>query len=156
MIEIKRNPNGDSRTGNKNVSLDEFHKANVMHIADVYNIVDFLINILRNKARWHDYSKLEHEKLFYKNYLEAVNKEIPFEESEFYKLHLEVERHHPNKNLKDDVNLLDIIEMICDCIAAQAARNGSKPNDIPLDEGILELAYKNTIKYINDNITIKD
>ena len=42
MIKIKKNPNGDTRTAPKNVSFEEFQKANNMHISDVNNMMNFL------------------------------------------------------------------------------------------------------------------
>ena len=40
MIEIKKNPNGDTRTAKKDVTFSEFQKANDMHRQDVQTVMD--------------------------------------------------------------------------------------------------------------------
>lgn len=156
MIEIKRNPNGDSRTGNLNVTKDDFHEANLMHIADVNRITEFLANKLLEGAKRHDYTKLIYEDLFYKNYREALLKKQDFCDNDFYKLHISTERHHPNESLKEDFNLLDLLEMISDVMAASLARTGKMPDEVNLKEGILKLAFKNTVKLVKENLELKD
>ena len=39
MIEIKKNPNGDTRTAPKGITFEEFQEANDMHIYDVSRVM---------------------------------------------------------------------------------------------------------------------
>lgn len=49
----------------------------------------------------------------------------------------------------DDVNLVDVMEMVCDCVCAGLARSGSvRPVEIPSD--ILQKAVANTAKLVED------
>lgn len=57
MIKIKKNPNGDTRTAPKNVSFEEFQKANNMHISDVNNVMNFLSDSVKRRGMFHDHTK---------------------------------------------------------------------------------------------------
>ena len=39
MIEIQKNPNGDTRTAPKGITFEEFQEANDMHIEDVKEVM---------------------------------------------------------------------------------------------------------------------
>ena len=39
MIEIRKNPSGDTRTAQKDVSFEQFQEANDMHIEDVRSVM---------------------------------------------------------------------------------------------------------------------
>ena len=45
MVNVFRNPNGDTRTAPKNVTFEEFQEANDMHINDVKHVMHELSQI---------------------------------------------------------------------------------------------------------------
>ena len=52
--------------------------------------------------------------------------------------------------MHDDITLIDVIEMIVDCICAGKARSDDGSYYIPeLPENALELAFKNTVKLVD-------
>ena len=74
-----------------------------------------------------------------------------FVDGSWYQRHIREERHHPTSYCHDDINLLDIIEMIVDCVCAGKARAGNiRPLEI--NDEILKKAFNNTVKLV-DNIT---
>lgn len=147
-VVIRKNPNGDTRTAKKDVTFKEFQKANDMHIEDVIEVMSILSDIIKRKGYNHDYTKKTHEKLFYENFLSTMNNNTDFVNDLWYQYHIRTERHHPLSNCHDDITLLDIIEMIVDCVCAGKARSGSVQK-IEIDDIILRLAFINTIKLID-------
>lgn len=65
----------------------------------------------------------------------------------WYQEHVKQERHHLNDRCPADVNLIDVIEMICDCVTAGLARSGSV-RDILIPDDILTKAVRNTQKML--------
>ena len=155
MIKIKKNPNGDTRTAPKNVSFEEFQKANDMHISDVNNVMEFLSNRVRFRGALHDYTKKSQEKLFYDNFLSTMNNKTDFTKDEWYQFHVQMERHHLLSHCPDDVNLIDVLEMIVDCTCAGLARSGEvRPMEI--NDDILHKAINNTVELIKSVVEVEE
>lgn len=155
MITIKKNSNGDTRTAPKDVSYAEFQKANDMHINDVSAIMYYLSREIERRGYEHDYTKKIAEPLFYEDFLSTIHEGTNFVEGEWYQLHIEKERHHLLSRCPDDVNLIDILEMICDCVCAGMARSG-EVRDLEISTDILKRAVNNTVKMICDEIKVED
>ena len=155
MIKIKKNPNGDTRTAPKNVSFEEFQKANDMHISDVNNVMHELSRMVDNRGTNHDYTKKSQEKLFYENFFSTMNKRTDFTKDEWYQIHIKEERHHLLSNCPNDVNLIDILEMIVDCTCAGLARSGEvRPMEI--NDDILHKAIENTDELIKSVVEVEE
>jgi len=152
MIEIYKNPNGDTRTAKKNVSFEEFRKSNNMHRWDVRKVMNKLSRSITFKGSNHDYTKKTEEKLFYNNFLSTMNNGTDFINNEWYQLHIKNERHHLLSRCPEDVNLLDVIEMVADCVCAGMARSG-EVRDVEINEEILMKALNNTTTLIKNMIT---
>lgn len=154
MITIYRNSNGDTRSAKKGVSFEEFQEANDMHIQDVRNVMNQLALNMMIQGSKHDYTKKLGEKLFYKNFLSTINQGTDFVNDEWYQLHIREERHHLLSNCPNDVNLLDVLEMISDCVCAGMARS-EEVRPIEIDNDILNKALKNTVDMIKNMINVK-
>lgn len=153
MIEIKKNPNGDTRTAPKNVSFEDFRIANDMHICDVGNVMWELAKMIDAKGENHDCTKKSQEKLFYDNFLSTMNHGTDFTKDEWYQMHIKAERHHLLANCPDDVNLIDVLEMIVDCTCAGLARSGEvRPMEI--NDDILRKAINNTVELIKSMVEV--
>ena len=109
-ILIKKNPNGDTRTASKDVSFEEFQKANDMHIDDVRQVMKQISNVIENRGNIHDYTKKVLEELFYNDFKSTMNEGTNFIEGNWYNMHTLTERHHLLARCPDDVNLIDVIE----------------------------------------------
>lgn len=62
MIEIYKNPNGDTRTAPKDVTFEKFQEANDMHIEDVEAVMYELSKIIEERGKNHDCTKKSQEK----------------------------------------------------------------------------------------------
>lgn len=155
MIEIKKNPNGDTRTAPKNVTFEQFQEANDMHIEDVKAVMRELSKMVDRAGEKHDCTKKSQERMFYNNFLSTINDGTEFVNDEWYQLHIRAERHHLLSHCPDDVNLVDILEMISDCVCAGMARSG-EIRGLEIDSDILNRAVKNTAELIKNMIEVKE
>ena len=154
-ITIKKNPNGDTRTAKENVSFEEFQEANDSHRADVRNVMDVLSTMLKQRGITHDFTKKDAEQEFFADFNDARNLGLDFSKLQWYQMHVKKERHHLLSNCPDDVNLIDVLEMIVDCVCAGKARSG-EVRDIELNEDILKAAITNTVKLIDDITKVEE
>lgn len=151
MIKIHKNPNGDTRTAPKNVTFEEFAEANDSHISDVRRVLQYLGKVLEFAGESHDYTKKSYELEFYNDFKDTLENGSNFVEGDWYTLHIYMERHHLLSRCPDDVDLLDVIEMIVDCVCAGKARSG-EVRPLEISDDILKLAVENTVKLV-DNLT---
>jgi hypothetical protein len=155
MSIIYKNSNGDTRTAPKNVTFKEFQKANDMHREDVKNTMNEIAFLLMEKGKKHDWTKKDYEEMFYNNFLSTLNNGTNFVEDEWYQLHIEKEKHHLFSKCHDDVDLLDVIEMVVDCVCAGKARSG-EIRGLEINQEILDKALKNTVKKINEMVKCEE
>ena len=79
---------------------------------------------------------------------------MDFFDGEWSKLHYtELERHHLSRHCPDDVNMFDVIEMICDCVAAGMARTGDV-TDVEIPPEVLTKAVKNTVEVLKEQVEL--
>lgn len=155
MIEIKKNPNGDTRTAPKGITFEQFQEANDMHIDDVREVMHALSRFIDMAGRNHDFTKKSRERMFYRDFVDTQENGADFVNGEWYQLHVKAERHHLLSNCPDDVNLIDVLEMIADCTCAGLARSG-EIRDLEIDTEILNRAVKNTAELIKNMVTVKE
>lgn len=155
MIEIKKNPNGDTRTAPKGITFEQFQEANDMHIEDVKKVMHALSRFVDTAGREHDFTKKSRERMFYRDFVDTQENGADFVNGEWYQLHVKTERHHLLSNCPDDVNLIDVLEMIADCTCAGLARSG-EIRDLEIDTEILNRAVKNTAEMIKNMVTVKE
>lgn len=105
------------------------------HMEKVRNIIDLVIVELLERARKHDQTKLESPEVeLFTKYTDQL-KDLTYGSDEYkealeamgpaIKHHYANNRHHPEhfKNGIDDMNLVDMIEMLCDWKAASTRHN---------------------------------
>lgn len=97
------------------------------HIKSVQRKLSVLIKELQNRLENHDRSKLEDE-LWYWEFMDQEPK-YPYGSKEYFskikrnemvfKIHYKKNRHHPEHFMNgiNDMNLIDIMEMLCDWIS---------------------------------------
>jgi hypothetical protein len=157
-IKIKRNNLGDTRTATRVPTFYEFSDSNLGHVEDVSNMMSTLAQKLQEAGRNHDFTKrYEPERsLFYRELCAKIEGKIDsFVDGEWYPMHCRTERHHLNEYCPEDVNLIDVLEMISDCVCAGMARSGNVyPIEIPSD--ILQKAVKNTVQMCIDAVEVTE
>ena len=153
-IKIKKTDKCDTRTLKKGEIVTEkaAREDTEAHIEAVQKCGQALMGEFYNQLKIHDHTKLDHLKEF----TEGLNKGFDSPEfTKWYDMHVKSERHHLLKRVPDDVNLIDVLEMICDCVSAGMARTG-KVFDINIPEEVLVKATKNTFKLLVKNIEVED
>ena len=121
MIVIKKSPTADTRTCDvKTVSRDELHRSTAFHIDDVRRGINYLAEMLGDRAFNHDHTKISHLDDFYRDF------QNNFETTDWWKMHQQKERHHLDSfdGVREDVNLVDVLEWIVDGVMAGKARSG--------------------------------
>ena len=88
MIEIKKNPNGDTRTAPKGITFEQFQEANDMHIDDVREVMHALSRFVDMAGRSHDFTKKSRERMFYRDFVNTQENGADFVNGEWYQLHV--------------------------------------------------------------------
>ena len=151
-IRIRMSPSADTRTADNMVSKDELRQSSEMHILDVQRAMKWLENKMEEAAKRHDWTKIEYLNQFYKQFHNA-QETGEWGNGWYDKIHIVKERHHLNDNCPDNVSLIDVLEMLCDCVMAGLARTGEYHPEEP-DPEILVRAYRNTAKMLVENTEI--
>lgn len=157
-VKIKRNTNGDSRVANGCPSIFDFDIANVDHIDDVKRLTAAFTKAINKQVDSHDWTKrLEpYRSMFYRDLCNTIEGRMEFMDGEWAKLHYEdLERHHLRRYCPEDVTLIDVIEMLCDCVAAGMARSG-EVYDVDISADVLLKATKNTVEMLKNSVTVVD
>ena len=157
-VYIKPNGNGDTRTADHIPTYEEFCIANDSHRDDVSSIISRIGLELIRRGNKHDITKEVLSKMFYHDMVETMEGNMKFEDGQWAKIHYfnSCERHHLNRNVPDDVNFIDILEMICDCVCAGKARSGKDFIDVRLNGDIILKAFYNTVELINEHVELED
>ena len=158
-IQIKRHTEGDSRVAKEIPTFGDFDKANWDHRNDVQQLVARFIYLLGQSSQNHDWTKTEepYRSMFYRDLVATMEGRLEFMDGEWAKLHYtEKERHHLKRHCPEDVNLFDVIEMICDCVAAGEARSGGEIYAVDIPAEILTKAVKNTVELLKDEVEVVD
>ncbi len=155
-VTIKRSTCGDTRTATKVPTFPEFNESNDLHRNDVRNMMRAIGEEIHTASWRHDFTKVEEpaRSYFYRELCATIEGKMDFEaDSKWYQTHCVAERHHLNKHCPENVNLIDVIEMICDCVCAGMARTGTfRP--IEISSEILQRAVENTAKMCVDAVEL--
>lgn len=157
-VKVKKNTNGDTRVATHIPTVVEFDDANESHRKDVQELVERFCTLLEKSAERHDWMKVKEpfRSMFYRDMVATMEGRLTFEEGEWAHLHYEkLERHHLLRNVPEDVDLFDVIEMVCDCVAAGMARSGGV-RPLELQEGVLRKAVDNTVRILQKEIEIEE
>ena len=156
-VKIVKNTNGDSRVAKSVPDFYEFVDANNLHRADVKGMMNAFAEEIQLAGKNHDCTKAEepYRSNFYRDLCNTIEGRIKFEDGQWNKDHYALERHHLLERCPDDVNLIDVIEMICDCVCAGMARSG-EVRDLEINEDILVRAVANTVEMCKNAIVLED
>lgn len=150
MIEITRSETADTRTCDyASVSKAQLLTSSRSHIGDVVQAMSFFIGKLVEAAGEHDYDKLTSIDWFHSDFVTG------FKQTGWWDNHRRIHRHHLNNpdGVPDDVNLLDVLEYIADCVMAGMARSGSVDR-VEILSSVLQLAFNNTVELLKDEIVV--
>jgi len=148
MIVIRKSQTADTRSCDyANVSEQTLFDSTVSHVQDVTRAIHFFRLLLEQASLTHDDHKFETMDRFHKAFVDG------FKDTSWWDEHARETRHYLLKHVPEDVNLVDVIEFICDCVMAGMARTG-KVYDIELPNEVLQKAFQNSINLLKNNVTV--
>ena len=150
MIEIKKSPTADTRTCDvTKVERQQLLDSSRQHIADVAKAMAFFSSKLFAAAAEHDYDKLTEIDWFYADF------RTKFEQTGWWDNHRKIHRHHLGQadGVPEDVNMLDLLEYVADCVMAGMARSGDVYALEASDE-LLRRAFENTVELLKSQVTV--
>lgn len=150
MITIQTNATADTRTCDfTQVTKDELYRASAQHISDVRYALEFFAEVLDRARSMHDADKLKDIDSFHADFVTG------FAHTAWWDQHRRLNRHHLTApdGIPADVNLIDVLDHIADCVMAGLARKGVvTPLALPPD--LLERAFQNTVELLKANVTL--
>lgn len=151
LITIKKSPTADTRTCDfantaKETLLDSSHQ----HIADVRHGLEFFMGKTLDAMHLHDHDKISDIDGFHRDFLTG------FTRTDWWDNHRKVNRHHllQADGVPADVNLIDVLDMIADCVMAGMARSGSV-YPLNIDPQVLMNAFQNTVELLKSNVEVE-
>ena len=151
MIEIWPSPIADTRTCDfANTSKDTLLASSRQHIADVGAALAFFSALITKQAVAHDTDKLTDIDGFHRDFVTG------FAQTEWWDRHRQINRHHlmQDDGIPSDVNLIDVLDFIADCVMAGMARSGSVYELKPPPE-LLERAFQNTVELLKQQVVVR-
>jgi len=150
MILIEKSETADSRTCDfSKVTKEQLLKSSYQHIQDVSRGLALFSDMLQKAAENHDYTKIKSIDAFHKDF------QTGFEKEDWYEMHKKTERHHISvpEGVRADINLIDVLEYLTDCIMAGTARTG-KVTKIELSNETLKKAFENTVTLLKEKTVL--
>ena len=150
MIEVTPSPTADTRTCDvTKVTKDQLLDSSLQHIGDVVQGLNFFVDYLMTAAGKHDYDKLTDIDWFHSDF------QTDFKKTGWWDNHRRIHRHHlaQEDGVPINVNLLDILEYIADCVMAGMARTG-EVYELEMTPALLDTAFTNTVELLKANVTL--
>lgn len=150
MIVIKKSETADTRTCDfANVSKATLLASSKQHISDVRAALNFFLHELDDAAQCHDFDKVTDITTFHADFVTG------FKQTLWWDTHRRINRHHLTQSdgVRDDVNLIDVLDFIADCVMAGMARSGSV-YPLKLSPELLETAFQNTVALLKNEVTL--
>lgn len=150
MIEIKKSQTADTRTCDfANVTKEQLLASSQQHIADVGLGMEFFQDLLWERACQHDADKISDIDGFHHDFLTG------FKETAWWDNHRRIARHHllTDDGVPADVNLIDVLDMLVDCVMAGMGRSGSV-YPLKIKPEVLKTALDNTVELLKNKIVV--
>lgn len=151
MITIKKSETADTRTCDwSQVTKEQLRNSSLQHIDDVREAMNCFEELLSAAAFDHDHDKLEDLDGFH------VDFSTGFKVQDWYARHKKLNRHHIDKpdGVPEDVNLIDVLEHVADCVMAGMARSGNV-FPIKLPDELLQRALANTVDLLKAQVVVE-
>lgn len=152
VVVISKSPTADTRTCDwSKVDKETLLESSRRHRGDVEQGVKEFVFELYAAARMHDFDKITDIDGFHRDFATG------FKSTEWLDEHRRISRHHldVDAGVPEDVNLIDVIEYIIDCVMAGMARSGSV-YELKLSDKVLRRAFDNTVEWLKDRVLVKD
>lgn len=153
MIRIFPSPTADTRTCDfANVSRETLLASSKQHIVDVRRALSFFGARLQLAGEVHDTDKVTDIEGFHRQFVTGFKTDGP---DEWWYRHRRLNRHHLNMadGIPDDVNLIDVLDYIADCVMAGMARSGGV-TPVLIDTEVLKYAFDNTVALLKQQVVV--
>jgi hypothetical protein len=150
MITIQKSETADTRTCDfASVTKETLRESSVQHIGDVEKALRFFVQMLVEASKNHDTDKLTDLDGFHEDFVTG------FAETGWWDRHRVLNRHHLTQadGVPNDVNLIDVLDFIADCVMAGMARSGSV-YPLTLPPSLLERAFQNTVSLLKAQVVV--
>lgn len=151
MITISKSQTADTRSCDfASVSRETLLASSAQHIDDVRAALFLFTQMIGHAATTHDLDKLTGIDWFHRDFVTG------FKETGWWDNHRKITRHHLSEadGVPRDVNLLDVLEWVADCVMAGMARSGTV-RPLTIDPDVLMRAVHNTAKLLESQIVVE-
>jgi len=152
MIRISKSKTADTGSCDfSQVTKEQLKASSIQHIDDIRKGMDFIKEVIDKSVAMHDYDKLTELDLFYADFI------TDFERTVWWDNHRKVNRHHLTQDdgIPADVNLIDVLDMIVDCVMAGMGRTGTV-YPLEIKPEVLMTAFQNTVELLKSKIVVED
>lgn len=154
MIKIKKSQTADTRTCDfANVSKETLRASSDQHIGDVQVALGFFASMLHRAAAVHDVDKITDIDGFHADFTNGFTPGF----TSWWERHRSLNRHHLGEpdGVPADVNLIDVLDFVADCVMAGMARSGSV-RPLELKPEVLQQAFENTAKLLAAAVRVEE
>lgn len=151
MIKIQPSQTADTRTCDfAHVSKATLLASSAQHIGDVGQALAYFGQQITAAAVRHDTDKLTDIDGFHADFVTG------FAATGWWDRHRALNRHHLMQadGVREDVDLIDVLDFIADCVMAGMARSGSV-YELKLSPELLERAFQNTVAKLKAQVVIE-
>jgi len=152
MIEIQKSKTADTRSCDfTKVTRDTLLESSKQHINDIGKGISFLQEMLHVAAINHDFDKITDIDGFHRDFVTG------FKQTEWWDKHRKVNRHHllNEDGVPSDVNLIDVLDMIVDCVMAGMGRTG-EVYPLNIKPEVLMDAFQNTVELLKSQVVVRE
>ena len=152
MITIQKSKTADTRSCDfSTVSKEQLEATSHQHIAEVGDALVFFEDMILKSAQDHDFDKITRLNHFHADFITG------FKETGWWDNHRKNSRHHllNEDGIPKDVNLIDVLEMIADCVMAGMGRTG-EVYPLNISPELLKRAFDNTADILKAQIIVKE
>lgn len=150
MIEIVKSQTADTRSCDfANTTKETLLQSSIQHIGDVRKALEFFREELDAAGARHDLDKLSDIDGFHRDFLTG------FKKTDWWDKHRRLNRHHllVDDGVPLDVNLIDVLDMIADCVMAGMGRTGSV-YPLEIKPEVLMDAFQNTVELLKSQVVV--
>jgi hypothetical protein len=152
LIRIKKSKTADTCSCDfTQVSEETLRESSIQHINDVRHALELFVGKIFDAMHDHDFDKISDIEGFHHDFITG------FKETIWWDKHRKINRHHllEADGIPQDVNLIDVLEMIADCVMAGMGRTGSVyPLNISPD--VLMAAFQNTTDLLKSSVIVEE
>lgn len=147
---IGKSLTADTRTCDwTKVSKEQLLRSSIQHKGDIAKALGLFQALLTEAAVRHDFDKLSAIDHFHADFGTG------FKQTGWWDEHRKINRHHLAEadGIPDDVNLIDVLDYVADCVMAGLARSGSV-YELHLPDELLQRAFQNTVVLLKASVSV--